>query len=203
MLFISDFDDTLVYTQEAVREAYRQAGAVVTDEKWEQQWGWPASKWVSPEIKEHKDRIYPTFVQDSIRLTPFGKAMYWENFHILTGASIGSVYKVCALLKQPYPKVLAFGCDWRMKHDYLRTLYHQTNSDVYASTDCVYFDDNKDLGLLATEDTGFTFCNVIDTNVVIYANSETEGSRIWTQLSSLLAEMNVFVELSPHTTNRS
>lgn len=197
LLLVSDFDGTLINTEDAVREAYARArGEKFSEEEWAAVWGRPWSDWCSREVKERKDRLYKESLIRHASLTAFGTIVNWNNLMILTGASRESVLLCIDMFfkrSSPNITVLSYNADTALKSAALRKLRPTDDGRSF------YFDDDMKRGQEVCRGTGFTFCHVAGSTVTVFSRKRNTP---WTRLSSLLDPMNVCAVSYLPITNR-
>ena len=139
-LHVFDMDNTLVNTKDIVKQAYLKAG--VEELKFEQNWGNPASMWLTPEISAKKAEEYEKILRDRSNGKLFTQLSFLANSpdlrghcFTLTSASSRS-YDLLQRYAGHLPPLMAASCLLAHKIGKLRSVQQ------YFMGKVIYYDDD-------------------------------------------------------------
>lgn len=134
--FLFDMDGTIVDTLKALRLCYRKAGITMPPEAIGQPW----QAWCPEDVHREKERLYPNFVREYVRILPAMRLLRLTQGVVITGASLASVNAVRSVAAIGHFSVLAYNCTLDQKLETI--MAHQRRSAQHI----VWVDDNFEFG---------------------------------------------------------
>lgn len=172
-------DGTLVDTHKALKMAYRRAGTVLTDENYGKRW----QDWCPEDVHREKERLYPNFLREYVRVLPATSLLRVTNGAVITGADVKAVQAVQSVIGEFSIVGVNASADTKIS---------LIASEMSDCGEVVWVDDNKEFGMRVLRELGATFAHAHEFDGVyhVYTKDAPDTFVRWHVSSPMLREVH-------------